>query len=65
MTTTSMRIRVISLEEADRDENSRSLYVLNNAKLDGKLRRQLISLDSDTIIQLMDSQFPKNISADP
>lgn len=64
MTTTSLRIRVISLEEADRDENSRSLYVLNNAKLDGKLRRQLISLDSDTIIQLMDSQFPQDISAD-
>ena len=63
-TSTALRIRVISLEEADRDENSRSLYVLNNAKLDNKLRRQLISLDSSTIIQLMDSQFPQDISAD-
>lgn len=59
-----MNIRTIRLEEADADTTSRSLYVINSASLDGSLKKQIISIDKATTIQVMDTQFPQDISSD-
>ena len=59
-----MNIRTIRLEEADADTTSRSLYVINSASLDGSLKKQIISIDKATTIQVMDTPFPQDISSD-